>query len=79
MLGSPRADVKLADACKAFKKKFSCGAAVVETADNQEEIEIQGNVKDDILAVILKEYKSVPKEAIFYLEGSGAKVTKVPA
>jgi hypothetical protein len=35
------AGVKLPDACKIFKKKFSCGASVVETPDNKEEIEIQ--------------------------------------
>ncbi len=36
--------VKLPDACKLFKKKFSCGASVVETPDNKEEIEIQVRV-----------------------------------
>ena len=33
--------VKLPEACKVFKKKFSTGAAVTETPDQKEEIEIQ--------------------------------------
>ena len=33
--------VKLPDACKVFKKKFSTGASVTETPDQKEEIEIQ--------------------------------------
>jgi density-regulated protein DRP1 len=33
--------VKLPEACKVFKKKFSTGASVTETPDQKEEIEIQ--------------------------------------
>ena len=33
--------IKLPDACKVFKKKFSTGASVTETPDQKEEIEIQ--------------------------------------
>ncbi|EKX39855.1 hypothetical protein GUITHDRAFT_88975 [Guillardia theta CCMP2712] len=70
--------IKLPDACKIFKKKFSTGAAVTETADNKEEIEIQGDVKDDLVSVIVKEFKIDIKD-IFFVDGAGPKLTKIPA
>mmetsp|Transcript_43516 Transcript_43516/g.102220 ORF Transcript_43516/g.102220 Transcript_43516/m.102220 type:complete len:227 (+) Transcript_43516:30-710(+) len=70
--------IKLADACKIFKKKFSTGASVTETPDNKEEIEIQGDVKDDVVPLIVKEF-AIPIANIFYIEGTGPKATKVPA
>ena len=86
------AGIKLADACKILKKKFSTGAAVTETADNKEEIEIQGDVKDDLVSVIVKEFKidikvpplPLPSPAhpsfqdIFFVDGAGPKLTKIP-
>mmetsp|Transcript_756 Transcript_756/g.1800 ORF Transcript_756/g.1800 Transcript_756/m.1800 type:complete len:232 (+) Transcript_756:20-715(+) len=70
--------VKLADACKIFKKKFSTGASVTETPDNKEEIEIQGDVKDDVVPLMVKEF-GIDIKNIFFVEGTGPKATKVPA
>jgi len=70
--------VKLAEACKIFKKKFSTGASVTDTPDNKEEIEIQGDVAADVIGVIIKEF-NIPLENIYVVEGSGAKVSKTKA
>lgn len=70
--------VKLPDACKVFKKKFSTGASVTETPDQKEEIEIQGDVKDDVVPLIVKEF-GIDIKDIFFLEGTGLKISKTPA
>eukprot|EP00802_Teleaulax_amphioxeia_P020250 Tamp_20524.p1 GENE.Tamp_20524~~Tamp_20524.p1 ORF type:complete len:222 (+),score=72.12 Tamp_20524:74-667(+) len=70
--------VKLPDACKVFKKKFSTGASVTETPDQKEEIEIQGDVKDDVVPLIVKEW-GIAMSDIFFLEGTGLKITRTPA
>ena len=57
---------------------WCAGASVTDTADNKEEIEIQGDVKDDVVGVIIKEF-GVPLEAIFFIEGSGPKASKTKA
>ena len=70
--------IKLPDACKVFKKKFSTGASVTETPDQKEEIEIQGDVKDDVVPLIVKEF-GIQIEDIFFQEGTGLKITKIKA
>eukprot|EP00727_Mastigamoeba_balamuthi_P006464 m51a1_g2438 hypothetical protein (210) ;mRNA; r:853770-854674 len=64
--------VKLSDAAKQMAKSFSCGASVVKTASGTEEIDIQGDVVDEMVAVITSKF-SVPVECIFVMEGKEKK------
>jgi len=46
--GLDKFGVKLSDASKLFGKKFACGASVVKN-NNDEEINVQGDIIDDII------------------------------
>eukprot|EP01097_Dermamoeba_algensis_P002908 TRINITY_DN215_c0_g1_i2.p1 TRINITY_DN215_c0_g1~~TRINITY_DN215_c0_g1_i2.p1 ORF type:complete len:186 (-),score=45.78 TRINITY_DN215_c0_g1_i2:1111-1668(-) len=63
--------VKLQDAAKIFAKKFSCGSSVVKVAQG-EQIDVQGDVQDEIIDIIMEKY-NVPAEAFFIIE-EGKKV-----
>ena len=52
--------IKLADASKLFAKKFSCGSSVVKNPSLVDEIDIQGDVKEDIVDFILEKWPQVP-------------------
>lgn len=52
-----------------LKKVFATGCSVVKAADNVEEIDIQGDVKDDILPFIVKQKWAIPKESVFFVDG----------
>jgi len=65
--------VKLKDAAKVFKKKFSCGCAVVKgDAGKPDTVEIQGDFQEEALDMISehKEFSDVPEEVLFYKEGA---------
>merc|ERR1711998_462704 len=65
--------VKLKDASKVFKKKFSCGCAVVKgEAGKPDSIEIQGDFQDDVLDMIAeaRDFEDVPEEALFIKDGT---------
>jgi density-regulated protein DRP1 len=66
--------VKLADAAKDFKKKFSCGAAVVKTPTGKEQIDIQGEFRDQLLEMWEKQFKTIPKSAVFVVDEGKNKV-----
>eukprot|EP00906_Rhabdomonas_costata_P002461 RCo003905 len=64
--------VKLADAATVFKKTFSCGASVVKTPSLKEQIEIQGEFRDQLIETVLpKKFPQVPREAVFLVDESG--------
>ena len=48
--------VKLADAAKAFGKKFACGASVVTNPSLKEQIDIQGDVQEVVPELILEKF-----------------------
>lgn len=48
--------IKLAEASKLFGKKFACGASVVKTATGTEEIDVQGDVSDDMVDFIFEKW-----------------------
>eukprot|EP00163_Fabomonas_tropica_P030448 TRINITY_DN6870_c0_g1_i1.p1 TRINITY_DN6870_c0_g1~~TRINITY_DN6870_c0_g1_i1.p1 ORF type:complete len:174 (-),score=63.50 TRINITY_DN6870_c0_g1_i1:131-652(-) len=59
-------DVKLAEASKVFSKKFSCGASVVKGAPGvPDQIDIQGDVRDELCDVIHDKY-DIPLDKIMY-------------
>ena len=48
-------DIDLKDASKAFSKKFSCGSSI----QGEDEIEIQGDVKDDLFDFLPEKWPQV--------------------
>ena len=48
-------DIDLKDASKAFSKKFSCGSSI----QGEDEIEIQGDVKDDLFDFLPEKWSQV--------------------
>lgn len=68
--------IKLNEASKIFGKKFACGASVVKTPSQTEQIEMQGDFLDKIPDLILKNFGAshkVTKEDIFYVSGKKKK------
>jgi density-regulated protein len=49
--------IKLPEASKAFGKKFACGASVIKTPDGGEEIDVQGDVADDLAEFLEEKFK----------------------
>jgi len=66
--------VKLSDAASIFKKKFSCGASVVKGPLGGDEIDIQGDIVDEVIDLLASHFK-ISDNALFTMEGQ----TKVPA
>lgn len=66
--------LKLSDAAKEFKKMFSCGASVVKTASGKEQIDIQGEFRDQLLEMWAKKFKTIPKSAVFTMDEGKNKV-----
>ena len=60
--------VKLDKATKVFAKKFSCGCSVAKGVPGAkgDEIDIQGDFGDEIVEVILANFKEVPKDKITF-------------
>ena len=61
--------VKLSEAAKIFGKKFASGASVTKTADGKEQIDCQGDFLDQAAELILKQFKSVQKSDVYFIEG----------
>jgi len=71
-------NILLRDASKLFANSFSCGAAVVKGSDNVDKIDVQGDVKEEIVDLIISRW-NVPEASIFFIEETGGKKIKVPA
>jgi density-regulated protein DRP1 len=68
--------VKLEDAAKKFKKKFSCGASVVKGENGQPDtVDVQGDFEEEIVDLIVEDFK-IPGEKVVYLEGGTKKKGK---
>ena len=48
--------VKLADAAKAFGKKYACGSSVITNPSQKEQVDIQGDVQEQVPELILEKY-----------------------
>jgi len=59
--------VKLDDAAKKFKKKFSCGVAVVKQDVGGDTVDIQGPFEFEVAELIVAEYK-IPEKKITRLD-----------
>lgn len=73
VIGLEHFGVKLKDASKVMKKKFSCGCAVVSPgAGKPDAIEIQGDFQDEALEMISehKDFESVPSDVLYVKEGN---------
>jgi len=60
--------IKLADACKELKKAFSSGASVIKTPSGKEQIEIQGEFRDQLLEIWEKKFKDIPKDCVYVMD-----------
>lgn len=68
--------VKLDNAAKLFKKKFSCGASVVKGENGlPDTVDVQGDFEDEIVDLIADEYK-LPRSKVSFLEGGTKKKGK---
>ena len=62
------AGVKLGDAAKHFGKKFACGSAHVKGQPGQpDQIDVQGDFKEEIVDIIVEKYK-IPEQSLFWEE-----------
>merc|ERR1711879_353716 len=69
-------DVKLDNAAKLFKKKFSCGASVVKgDAGQPDTVDVQGDFEDEVVDLIVDEFK-LPRAKVVLLEGGTKKKGK---
>eukprot|EP01112_Ceratiomyxa_fruticulosa_P008532 TRINITY_DN2212_c0_g1_i2.p1 TRINITY_DN2212_c0_g1~~TRINITY_DN2212_c0_g1_i2.p1 ORF type:complete len:188 (-),score=51.49 TRINITY_DN2212_c0_g1_i2:69-632(-) len=67
--GLEKFGIKLPDAAKLFGKKFACGASVVKDPTEKEEIDIQGDVADDLYDFIIEKYGDIiPEDSIQLIE-----------
>jgi len=66
--------VKLEPMAKLFKKKFSCGAAVVKGEMGQPDtVDIQGDFEDEVVDLIMQEYKEIPRSKFTINRDGGTK------
>lgn len=61
--------VKLSEASKLFGKKFASGASITKNAEGKEQIDCQGDFLDQAAELILKQFKEVKREDVYYIEG----------
>eukprot|EP01102_Stenamoeba_stenopodia_P014126 TRINITY_DN4661_c0_g1_i1.p1 TRINITY_DN4661_c0_g1~~TRINITY_DN4661_c0_g1_i1.p1 ORF type:complete len:202 (-),score=64.91 TRINITY_DN4661_c0_g1_i1:80-685(-) len=71
--------IKLKDAAKVMANKFACGASVTKTPTGTEEIDVQGDVMEGVVDLLLSKWPTIPASAIYFLEESGSKKTRVRA
>jgi density-regulated protein DRP1 len=64
--------VKLADAAKVMSKKFSCGASVVKGVVGGDEIDVQGDIVEDVIDLLMNHFK-ISESSIYTMDG-GQKV-----
>jgi len=69
--------VKPEAAAKLFKKKFACGSAPVKGEQGQPDtVDIQGDFEDEVIQLIVENFKEVPKKKISVVEGGKVKGRK---
>jgi len=69
--------VKPEAAAKLFKKKFACGSAPVKGEPGQPDtVDIQGDFEDEVIQLIVENFKEIPKKKISVVEGGKVKGRK---
>lgn len=70
--------VDMDKAAKIFKKRFACGASVVKGQPGQggDEVEIQGDFEEELIDVLTDNFKQIPEDKIFFVEGGTKKAGK---
>lgn len=63
----------LKDAAKLMSKKFACAASIVKAGDGSSEIQLQGELQQDMAYWIAEEFKQIDKK-IIWIEKNGKKV-----
>lgn len=61
--------VEMKEAAKLFGKKFASGSSVTKNAEGKEQIDVQGDVLDQMAELIVKQFKQINKSDVFYMEG----------
>ena len=69
IIGLDTFGVKLAEASKLFGKKFASGASVVKNPEGKGQIDVQGDFLDQAAELILKQFKEVQRENVYYVDG----------
>mmetsp|Transcript_15622 Transcript_15622/g.43168 ORF Transcript_15622/g.43168 Transcript_15622/m.43168 type:complete len:258 (+) Transcript_15622:66-839(+) len=70
-------EIKLDAMAKLFKKKFACGAAVVQGDNGQPDcVEIQGDFGEEVIEIVQSEHKDIPYEKFSCSEGGTKKKGK---
>jgi len=69
--------VKPEAAAKLFKKKFACGSAPVKGEPGQPDtVDIQGDFEDEVVQLLVENFKEIPKKKISVVEGGKVKGRK---
>jgi len=68
VVGLDKFGIKLPEASKIFAKKFSCGSSVVKAPNGEDEIDVQGDVTEDIADFLMEKW-DVPEDSIFCDDG----------
>jgi len=69
--------VKPEAAAKLFKKKFACGSAPVKGEQGQPDtVDIQGDFEDEVIQLLVENFKEIPKKKISIVEGGKVKGRK---
>ena len=77
--GLDRFDVDTAAAAKTFGKKFACGSALKKAQDGlPESIEIQGNYRDELPALIVDKLKLSLENIFVVVDGKKVKAADMP-
>jgi len=63
VIGMEKFGIKLSDASKVFAKKFSCGSSVVKGTNGEDEIDVQGDIIDDMID-FLEEKFNISEDSI---------------
>ncbi|KAJ1981185.1 Translation machinery-associated protein 22 [Dimargaris xerosporica] len=61
-------DIDLKKAAKMFASRYACGSSVSKNNQNQDEIVIQGDVMEEVKALILKTWPVIPEKNIKTVE-----------
>jgi len=63
-VGLEKFGVKLTDASKVFAKRFSCGSSVLKGPAGEDEIDVQGDIIDDLI-LFLEEKWQISEDSVF--------------
>jgi density-regulated protein DRP1 len=60
-------ELNLKDVAKRMGKKFACSATVAKLEGGKQQVQLQGDVKDDLPMWLVEEFQ-IPEDSIFFLD-----------